>query len=164
MKHICYLSIGSNLGDRALNLKTAILKLSSFASVLGTSSFYETEPWGYEDEHHYINAVLKIETNFSPINLLKNIKIIEKTMGRKKHNNDNTYQARLIDLDILFFDSEIIKLDNLIIPHPKLYHRNYVLRPLCDLTPSFRCPITNKKVSELLLECDDPSKISLYTH
>ncbi len=60
MKHICYLSIGSNLGDRARNLKTAILKLSSFASVVGTSSFYETEPWGYEDEHHYINAVLKI--------------------------------------------------------------------------------------------------------
>ena len=164
MKHICYLSIGSNLGDRVLNLKTAILKLSSFASVLGTSPFYETEPWGYEDEHHYINAVLKIETNFSPINLLKHIKIIERTMGRKKHKNDNTYQARVIDLDILFFDSEIIKIDNLIIPHPKLYHRNYVLRPLCDLTPSLKCPIRNKKVSELLLECDDPSKISLYTH
>ena len=104
MKHICYISIGSNLGDRILNLKTAISKLSSFVIVLETSSFYQTEPWGYEDERDYINAVVKIETHFSPINLLDKLQILEKEMGRHKNPN-YIYVARIIDLDILFFDS-----------------------------------------------------------
>lgn len=163
MKHICYISMGTNLGDRMVNLEKAIFKLSSFVSILKTSSLYETEPWGYKDNNDYLNIVIKIQTNLTPIHLLKKIKNIEKEMGRKKQKKI-TYVARIIDLDILFFSSLIINMDHLIIPHPKLYNRNYVLKPLSEIDPEFRCPHTDKKVAELLLECDDDSKIIRYTH
>ena len=84
MKHIVYISIGSNLNDRVQNCEIAISKLSMFASLLKKSSFYETEPWGYEDDHLYINAVLKIQTELNPQKLLIRLKLIEKEMGRLK--------------------------------------------------------------------------------
>ena len=102
MSHTCYISIGSNLTDRYINSKISISKLESFIKILNISSFYETEPWGYQDENYYINCVLKGETSINPVELLFHLKKIEKEMGRIP-NLSNRYHSRIIDLDILFF-------------------------------------------------------------
>ena len=162
MKHICFLSIGSNLGDRFLNIHNSISILSSSFDILETSSFYQTEAWGYKDDY-YINCVVKMETKLNPLFLLEKLILIEKMMGRIEKDTAQ-YKARLIDLDILFYDDAIIDVDILKIPHPKLYDRNFVLVPLNQIAPNFKCPVTNKNISELLGECSDESKISLHTY
>jgi len=162
MKHICFLSIGSNLGDRLLNIHAVISRLSSSFHIVDTSSFYHAESWGYKDDD-YINCVLKMETTLSPFVLLQELINIEKQMGRIEKTTTQ-YQARRIDLDILFYDNQIIDLDILKVPHPKLYYRNFVLVPFNQIAPNFQCPVTKKNISQLLSECSDESKISIYTH
>ena len=110
MNHVCFLSIGSNLGDKILYINNAISRLSFFCDIIKTSSFYYTESWGYKDDH-YINCVLKIKTSLNPVLLLKALINIEKEMGRIE-NTTKQYKARQIDLDILFLGS--LFLDKLI--------------------------------------------------
>ena len=162
MNHICYISIGSNLGDRIANCEAAILELTSFATLIKVSSFYETEPWGYEDDHYYLNAVIKLHTSFEPKVFLSNIQNIEKKMGRQKNSEIIGYQARIIDLDILYFDRIIYETDNLIIPHPKLYSRKYVLQPLLEIAPQFICPLKGQTILSIFKKCQDRHQISLY--
>ena len=162
MNHICFLSIGSNLGDRLLYINNAIYRLSSSFDIIKTSSFYYTESWGYKDDY-YINCVLKMKTSLTPILLLKELINIEKEMGRVE-NKTKQYQARQIDLDILFYHNKIIDVDSLKVPHPQLYYRNFVLVPFNEIEPDFQCPVTYKTISQLLSECSDESKISMYTH
>ncbi len=162
MKHICFLSIGSNLGNKLFYIKNAISRLSSSFHIMKKSAFYYTESWGYKDDY-YINCVVKMKTSLTPMLLLKELIHIEKEMGRIE-NKTNQYQARQIDLDILFYDNQIIDLDTLKIPHPQLYYRNFVLVPFNQIEPSFQCPVTHKNISQLLRECCDESKISIHTH
>ena len=164
MKHKCHISIGSNLGDRLTNCKCAIEELKKWSSIISVSSFYETEPWGYKDDNNYINMVIKISTSLSPHDLLNKLKIIEVSMGRKKKQKNVLYQARIIDLDILFFDNLIINQTNLIIPHPKLSERKYVLQPFVEIDPHFICPLTNNQMIEIFQKSQDPSRVCLYTH
>jgi len=164
MQYTCYISIGSNLGDRVINCEKAMKKLESFATILSTSSFYETEPWGYEDNQHYINAVLKLETPLSSYDFLYELKMIEISMGRLKKQREVVYESRIIDLDILFFDDIIIHNEKLIIPHPKLHDRQYVLIPFVEIEPNFICPSTNKRIIDLFRQCKDLSRVFLYTH
>ena len=161
MKDIGYISIGSNIGNRIVNIEQAILKLSSFSQIICQSSFYETQPWGYLDDANYINIVVKIKISCSPIILLRKLKNIENSMGRKE-NSTSTYMPRIIDLDILFFNNLVVCSDVLIIPHKELYKRNFVLKPLAEIAPNYICPMTNKKVHQLSTECQDRSRISLY--
>ncbi len=161
--HTCYLSIGSNIGNRILNCQKVIQELQSFVTILTKSSFYETEPWGYRDKNYYINSVISTETSLDPYTLLSKIKLIEENMGRPQKSSQILYEARIIDVDILFFDDIIVDTDNLIIPHPKMYNRNYVLMPFFEIHPSFQCPSTNKNITELLHECTDKSEITIYT-
>ena len=161
MNHVCYISIGSNLGNRILNIKNSILELSSFSLISKISSYYETSPWGYEDIHQYINVVVKIKTNFSPHDLLKKLKTIENKMGRLLLD-DGIYRSRIIDLDILFFDDLILNELDLIIQHPKLYNRKFVLIPLFEIVTNFICPFTKKKIKVILKELKDNTIISRY--
>ena len=163
MKHTCYISIGSNIGDRVINFRNAIKKASVCGEITSVSSFYETEPWGYIDDKYYLNAVFKIETDLSPYELLHKLKIIEQEMGRKKKPDDILYQARIIDLDILFFDDMIINNIDLIIPHPKMYNRKYVLKPFLEINPDFICPLTKKTLVNILQESLDDSQVHIYT-
>ena len=163
MQHISYISIGSNLGNRILNCQIAIKNLSEFSTVLTSSSFYETEPCGYEDENQYINSVLKLTTQLNYTELLSKFQLIERQMGRKK-NKLNIYKSRIIDLDILFFDNLIINDSEITIPHPKLYERNFVLKPFCEIDPEFMCPLRNKKISTILKSCNDKSEVNIYPH
>ncbi|RPG60500.1 MAG: 2-amino-4-hydroxy-6-hydroxymethyldihydropteridine diphosphokinase [Flavobacteriales bacterium TMED191] len=161
MKHNCYISIGSNIGNRVLNIDNSIMHLSHFSKIIKSSSYYETSPWGYIDKRDYINIILQIQTSLTPHLLLKKIKLIESKMGRKKSNLSN-YSARIIDLDIIFYDNIILSDINLIIPHPKLYNRKFVLVPLCELSPNIKCPFRKETVEDILLNSDDNSNISLF--
>lgn len=164
MNHICYISIGSNLGNRMQNCSHAMSQLNHFATIINVSSFYETEPWGYNDKNYYINAVIKIHTDLMPHDLLNKLKAIEMSMGRKQKEVNTIYQARIIDLDILFFDNSTVDDVNLVIPHPKLIDRKYVLQPFAEIDPFFICPVNKMKIIEILNNCQDKNRVNLYTH
>ena len=161
MKHNCYISIGSNLGDRLLNIDRSIVELSFFTKIIQYSSYYETQSWGYHDDNDYVNIVVHVQTSLRPDVLLKKLKFIESKMGRKLNNNVY-YSARLIDLDILFFDDIVYEKNDLIVPHPKLYNRKFVLVPLCEISPKFKCPVKKTTIEHLLLQTHDDSRISLF--
>jgi 2-amino-4-hydroxy-6-hydroxymethyldihydropteridine diphosphokinase len=129
----CYLGIGSNLGDRQKNIRLAVKKINALkgARVIKLSKIIETEPvGGPRGQNKFLNAALKISTNLSPLLLLKNLKRIEKKLGRVKTVR---YGPRIIDLDILFYGNRIVNRKDLKIPHPRLFEREFVIKPLLEI-------------------------------
>ena len=158
---IAYLGLGSNIGDRKENLCQAILMFSSkVGSVVAVSSLYESEAWGFESKNKFLNAVVLIETELYPEELLSDIKEIEATLGREKKKTTN-YEDRLIDIDILFYDELVYETDNLIIPHPHIEKRKFVLAPMAEIAPDFVHPIISKKIKELNRICEDSIQLFL---
>lgn len=156
-----YLSLGSNMGNREELLRSAAGFLSSEAGeVIRYSSLWETEPWGFEAETSFLNMAVIITTRLSPEEMLKKVHSIEKRLGRLR--SVMGYQSRTIDIDILFWDNEVISKRDLIVPHPALAERLFVLVPLNEIAPDYCHPITGKAVSEMLTGCGDNSKISLF--
>ena len=156
--HRVYLSLGSNLGDRECNLEESARQISEFAVIKKSSSIYETEPWGLKDQPRFLNQVILVETKLAPKELLLHMKTIEQKMGRKKTVR---YGPRLIDLDILFYDDLIMKTPDLIIPHPHITERAFVLVPLAEIAPNMIHSQPNKTIRELLKDVDI-SSVSLY--
>ncbi len=156
-----YFSIGSNKGNRSELINEAIDKIDiSIGKVLIKSCIYETKSWGFNSNNFY-NICLLIESNLSPELILNKILIIEKSMGRLKSGNQ--YSDRYIDIDILFVDGIRVNTKNLIIPHPRLQLRKFVLTPMLEIAPDLIHPILNKSIRQLDLECldkDQPIKIS----
>lgn len=150
-RHRVFIALGSNLGDREKNLRTAIALLSHFVSVQKISPIYETEPWGFKDQPSFFNQVLEGLTRFKPVILLKRLKSIEKKMGRKPGIR---YGPRLIDLDILFYDDLILDEPGLAIPHPRLHERAFVLVPLENIAPHLVHPVLNQTIHDLLKKVD----------
>ena len=150
-EHIVYLALGSNLGDRLANLKGAIAALPPQMEVEAKSSVYETPPWGYEDQPKFLNQVIKAQTYLDPEPLLKHLKRLEVALGRKE-----TFQngPRLIDMDILFYDDLVLNSSSLVIPHPRLHERGFVLLPLMDIAPELVHPVSKKTVREMAAGCD----------
>tara|TARA_B100001287_G_scaffold222720_1_gene191907 strand:+ start:652 stop:1137 length:486 start_codon:yes stop_codon:yes gene_type:complete len=159
MKHISYISIGSNLGDRMLSINQSIYGLSKFSNVLSKSHVYESPSWGYSDKNSYFNLVVKLKTDLNERQLMESILKIEKGLGRER-SKENRYHARTIDLDIIFFDDLVLKSEDLIIPHPRYHKRNFVLVPLNDISPELVCPVFKKTIKDLLIISDDLSKVS----
>lgn len=161
MPHRVYIGIGSNLGDRKANCREARDKLGELpdTKVLAASSYYESEPHG-DAKTWFVNSVVEIETEFSPPDLLKHLKKIEDTMGRKRVKGKR-WGSRVIDLDILFFDNEIVNKRNLKIPHPRLAQRRFVLAPLAELAPQLIHPGLNLSVSELLATVKDTKRVQM---
>jgi len=155
-----YFSIGSNKGNRSQLINEAIDKIDiSIGRVELKSSIYETQSWGFKSNNFY-NVCLLIESSLSVESIFNKILKIEKDMGRLK--SGNKYSDRCIDIDILFVEDIIVNNKNLIIPHPRLHLRNFVLTPMLDIAPDLIHPILNKSIKQLELECDDndqPKKI-----
>ena len=158
MSHLVYIALGSNLGDRMANLQQAQAALPPVVRMLSASPVYETPPWGYLDQPAFLNQVVLVETNLSPLELLAYLKKLESRMGRQSAVR---FGPRLIDLDIIFYDDLVIDTPDLCIPHPRLVGRAFVLVPLADLAADFYHPVENKTVRELLEETDT-SGIALY--
>jgi 2-amino-4-hydroxy-6-hydroxymethyldihydropteridine diphosphokinase len=149
-----YLITGTNEGDRLTNL----IRVKELISIrigkpVKISSIYETESWGYESPSNYYNQCLHVKTEMSAVQVLYEIFRIESGMGRKL--NEKRYTDRVIDIDILFYNNERIDTDNLIVPHPRLHQRRFVLEPLSEIAPDYVHPVFGKKIRELLSECQD---------
>ena len=158
-----YLSIGSNLGNRYLNLQKALLLVAKkVGTVLQTSAVYENGALGFEGAD-FLNACILIETDLSPTELLAELKHIEFSLGRSDDEGE-TYASRSIDLDILYFDYLILNGAGLSIPHPRMAQRRFVLKPLADIAPQFYHPVLQKDTRNLLQECRDKSKLRKTEH
>ncbi|MDP3259569.1 MAG: 2-amino-4-hydroxy-6-hydroxymethyldihydropteridine diphosphokinase [Thermodesulfovibrionales bacterium] len=144
---IAYISIGSNLGDREENCRQAIKLIEKNGiAVRKQSRMYETEPWGVKDQPKFINMAIEVETDKKPEELLRVLEEIEKEIGRTESVK---WGPRVIDLDILFYDDLILKSPDLEIPHPLLHEREFVLKPLCEIAPDKKHPVTGKTVKEM---------------
>jgi 2-amino-4-hydroxy-6-hydroxymethyldihydropteridine diphosphokinase len=158
-----YLSLGSNLGDKLNHLQEVVFLIqATIGRVVKISPIYQTPAWGFEGEDFY-NGCIAVETSLTPLVLLENLLKIETRLGRER-NQGTGYASRTVDIDILYYDREIIKTEALTIPHPNLQLRRFVLKPLADIAPQFYHPILNKDTRNLLQECKDKSNITRTEH
>ena len=146
-----FLGLGTNLGDRRQNLSRAIAALSARVRLLRQSSVYETKAWGFTDQADFLNQVIEIETDLTPLRLLNFIKKTETALGRVQNFR---WGPRLIDIDILFFDNLVRSTQKLQIPHPRISERAFVLVPMAELEPDFVHPVLNETIRELLNKTD----------
>jgi 2-amino-4-hydroxy-6-hydroxymethyldihydropteridine diphosphokinase len=141
-----YLSLGSNVGDRAANLNTAIARLDSLGKVVAVSSFYETEPVEFTAQPWFLNCAVELDTEKMPKQLLTALLAIEMELGRRRAQKKG---PRTLDIDILLFGDSIIKARGLTIPHPAMQERRFVLEPLAEIAPEARHPVLKRTVREL---------------
>ncbi len=157
-----YLLLGGNMGNRVSTITKAVAHIRALCGkIVKISSLFESDPWGFDDKNRFINQVIKIETAMSAKDLLQELLNIELQLGRVRDNTVN-YSSRNIDIDILFFNDEIINEQELKIPHPLLQERKFTLLPLNEIAPDLYHPILNKTVKELLKECKDQLDVSRY--
>lgn len=156
--HHAWICLGSNLGDRSVQLSKAREHMMlSCGKILRASGTYESHPLGFTSEHMFFNQCILLETRLSPAALLRVLLEIEREMGRTRQGR--SYSDRPIDLDILFFDDLIIHSEDLHVPHPRMAERKFVLQPLCEIAADKRDPVTGLTVSELLAKSSDPSQV-----
>ena len=145
-----YRGLGTNLGNKEANLRTAIYKLQErIGKQVSLSSFYETAPWGFESDHSFLNAAIGLETSLSPIEILHITQEIEKELGRTKKSVNGSYSDRLIDIDILLYDTLVLQTPELTIPHPLMTERDFVMKPLIEIAENVIHPTLQKTLSEL---------------
>ncbi len=148
-----YLLIGGNEGERMDELARACRKIIEFCGpLIRRSSLYETAAWGKTDQAAFLNQALLLETSLTAPSLMEMLLGIEEKMGRKRLEK---YGPRIIDIDILFFNREIINLAGLVIPHPEIQNRRFALEPMNEIASSYIPPLLQKTILELLLECPD---------
>ena len=152
-----YIALGTNVGNREANIKAALGLLKEKVKVTSTSALYETKPMYVEKQGWFLNAAVKIQTDMEPKELLQLLKSIEQKLGRVPVERNG---PRIIDLDIVFYANQVIDIDGLNVPHPKMAERAFVLVPLAEIAANYVHPLSHKPVSRLLAELDyDPSEI-----
>lgn len=160
---IVYLNLGSNKGDRIGYVQQAasLLGAEEGITIVRTSAFYETEPWNMNTKTWFVNAVVEIKTKNSPKELLNICQRIEKQLGRT-HKNTPDYEDRTIDIDILFYNKDIINEENLIIPHKYVHLRAFNLVPMLELNSEFIHPVLHKNIIEMHNDLENPEMVFLY--
>lgn len=160
--NVAYLCLGGNIGNRETAINEALLQISQSAGkIISRSGVYETEAWGVTNQQAYLNMCICIQTSFASKELITTLLHIEKELGRER-NLYHTYEPRTIDIDILFYNNEIINEENLIVPHPRLHLRKFVLIPLNEIASTHLHPVLNKTIFSLLEECADVSDVKPY--
>jgi len=164
---VCF-CLGSNVGDRAAYLKNSLIMLEeNFGRACKISSVYETEPWGVSKHDDYLNMVVTFETGLSPEKVFRITSSIEKKLGRKRRIGK--IDPRTIDIDILFYNDLVINKNDLILPHPRMASRRFVLQPLTEIMEHFVHPVSGQTMAELFSQCTDnylvvKTKINLFLH
>jgi 2-amino-4-hydroxy-6-hydroxymethyldihydropteridine diphosphokinase len=157
---ILYLLLGSNLGNRETYLSQANAEIQKqVGNIVAKSSIYQTEAWGNTEQDDYLNQALAVETTIEPFELLEILQAIEKQLGRKR---EIIWGARTIDIDIIFYDQQIISTQTLTIPHSRIMERKFVLLPLCEIAPDFIHPVWQISVKEMLNICEDNLKVEIF--
>lgn len=147
-----FLGLGTNLDNKEENIGNAIKYIEELiGKVVSQSALYITEPWGFESDNTFINAVVAVETSLAARDVLDATKKIERLMGRTYKSVNRQYKDRIIDIDILFYDDLVINEDDLIIPHPLMQERLFVMQPLSEIAPGFVHPVLKKSIKELLI-------------
>ncbi len=155
----CVIGLGSNLGEKARQIKEAVAGIAQLGTIEKLSSLYKTQPWGNEAQDFFLNAVLSMKTCIEPLDLLGKLIQIEADIGKEKKVH---WGPRKIDLDILYYGQKIILDNSLMIPHPFLHLRNFVLVPMQEVAAELLHPIFRKTTTELLEQCPDDSLVELY--
>ncbi len=160
---IVYLSLGSNKGDRIGYVQQAasLLGADERITIVRSSAFYETEPWNISTNTWFVNAVIEVKTSYTPKELLETCQRIEKQLGREKKET-STYEDRTIDIDILFYNKDIINEDNLIIPHKFVHLRAFTLVPMMELNSEYVHPVLHKNIIEMHSDLENPEMVFLY--
>ncbi|MBF0225601.1 MAG: 2-amino-4-hydroxy-6-hydroxymethyldihydropteridine diphosphokinase [Desulfobacterales bacterium] len=152
--HNVYICVGSNVGQRRINCQKGLEFIEKFydCSIQAQSALYLTEPVDYKNQNWFINVLALIKTDLEPFELLKVFKTIEEKFGRNM--DERRFGPRIIDIDILLYDNLILNTPELIIPHPRMHKRLFVLKPFCDINPNIIHPVLNRSIKELLKELD----------
>jgi 2-amino-4-hydroxy-6-hydroxymethyldihydropteridine diphosphokinase len=154
-----YLLLGSNQGDSKQYLKQALDKINvQLGKVLKISKIYESEPWGFKAEQSFVNQAVLLKSELEPLEILRKVKNIEKEVGRLP-TSSLQYESRIIDIDILLYDSEVFSAKNLHIPHLSFHQRRFALLPVVEISPLFFHPYYNCTMETLLRNCDDNSAV-----
>lgn len=134
-----YLSLGTNLGDRPNNLKSAVELIAlQVGTVKAQSDVIETDPWGFESANRFLNMVIKVETDLQPLEALHVTQEIERRLGRREKSVNGQYHDRLIDIDLLIYDDTTMSTPELTLPHPRMYQRDFVMKPLLQIAPELK--------------------------
>ncbi len=149
-----YLGLGTNLGNREQNMETAIKNIEKqIGTIISQSAFYSSEPFGFESDNLFLNSVVEVSTMLLPYELLAATQKIESEMGRTVKSDANGYTDRVIDIDILLYNKKVIhNAPTLVVPHPEMQKRDFVLKPFAEIAPHFVHPVLNKTISELVEE------------
>lgn len=158
--HTVYLGLGSNLGDRGENLDCALNKIEErIGEIFSTSAFYVTEPMGFNSQNQFLNAVCEVKTKYHPQYILSVAKEIEREMGRERKSTGENYIDRIIDIDILLYDNDILETNELILPHPHLHERLFVLLPLAEIAGEKIHPQLHQSIKQLKDRIENNKKV-----
>lgn len=150
MTHTVYLSLGSNLGNKEENLQCAMKRINEqIGKIVSQSAHYVTTPWGFDSSHTFLNNALSVVTSLEPMELLDATQQIERDLGRLKKSAGGVYFDRLIDIDILLYDERVMNHPRLILPHPLLHKRLFVLQPLSEIAPELAHPLLGESIQVL---------------
>ena len=152
-----YLGLGTNLGDKEQNLRMSIKKIEErIGNVVSLSAFYATAPWGFSSENSFLNAAVCVETTLLPLQVLEETQRIERELGRTEKSVNGLYADRLIDIDLLLYDDRVMDAEGLILPHPLMTERRFVMEPLSEIAPDVVHPVLHKTMKELFTSSFSP--------